>query len=198
MKNESYVVSGAAGVPATSSAPNSFSGATSTAPLDTVSIQQYAEQLRQLAQQIENFLQRQVDRVERQIASPSGSDDPELEALVEEVQQARQKWEQERLHERHLLQEDAQRLAEAWQRLEDEQRELLKHRASFKTSSGLTQTLSLPSTGPLQPARAEGRAAAAAPFNPDPTSSAVANRNQLQFQQLRREMLEHARQRRKG
>lgn len=161
-------------------------------------LQQNAEKLRHVAQQVESFLIRQIDRLQRELEeAESLTDRDELERMTEEFRQMQQKWDAERQEERNRLQEDSERLAEAWQRLEAEQREVLKYRVSNTKLAGLgTARPQTRSAGPLAPTHpiavmpalnAGGAGVAVA----SPTS----HKNQLQFQQLRREMMEHARQR---
>lgn len=161
-----------------------------------------AEQLRQLATQIQSFLSRQIDRLEQELASctPASEEQVELEHLLAEFRQEREAWEHEKLQEQKRLREDSQRLIEAWQRLEAEQRELLKQRALKKNSASNTVP-AVPATLPVINAVPAEVTVAGTVAGPGSTAGgaapSVAHRNQQQFQQLRREMLEHARQRRK-
>jgi hypothetical protein len=155
-----------------------------------------AEKLRNVAEQVEAFLMRQIDRLQRELEQAETLGDRyEIERMTEEFQQMREKWDSERQQERNRLLEDSQRLVEAWQRLEAEQRELLKYRLPNKLV-GLSAGRAVACTsGPLSPMPTAGAE------NPRLVASGVAapaaHKNQLQFQQLRREMMEHARQRRK-
>jgi hypothetical protein len=161
-------------------------------------LQQNAEKLRNVAQQVESFLIRQIDRLQRELEdAESLTDRDELERMTEEFRQMQQKWDVERQEERNRLQEDSERLAEAWQRLEAEQREVLKYRVSNNKLAGLgtARSQSRPAV-PLVPAHP---VAAVPALSSGVAGVAVAtptsHKNQLQFQQLRREMMEHARQR---
>jgi hypothetical protein len=161
-------------------------------------LHQNAEKLRNVAQQVESFLVRQIDRLQRELEeAESLGDREELERMAEEFRQMQQKWDLERQQERSRLQEDSERLAEAWQRLEAEQREVLKYRVPNNKLAGLgSGRASVRSAGPLAPAHPMAVAPA---LNGSSVGMAVAtplsHKNQLQFQQLRREMMEHARQR---
>jgi hypothetical protein len=162
-------------------------------------LQQNAEKLRHVAQQVESFLMRQIDRLQRELQQVESPDDRyELERLSEEFEQMRDKWDAERQLERSRIQEDSSRLVEAWQRLEAEQRELLKYRTPNKIAGLSTGRSAVRSGSPLSPVPAssskETSMVGATMGSP---ATAASHRNQLQFQQLRREMMEHARQRRK-
>ncbi len=114
-----------------------------------------------------------------------------------ELQEAREAWEEDRQQECRRMQEDSQRLIDAWEKLEAEQREMLKHRVAMRGApSGPPITGKSP---PTSAPRSESPSAISQPptLSAAPAAGAVAHKNQLQFQQLRREMLEHARQRRK-
>lgn len=172
---------------------------------ETIAVQEQAEQLRLVAAQIDQFLHRNLDRLERQIANsanrPAGVDTRELDGMVSDFQAMKQKWDVERQLERQSLSDDAQRLAEAWQRLEQEQRELLRYRSTMKAAPSTT----LPTTQGTEVAaqasvvRGEPKTppAVAAAYAPPAAGPVNSGKNQLQFQQLRREMMEHARQGRK-
>ena len=157
-----------------------------------------AEKLRQLAAQIEAFLTRQIDRLDRELERvPRAGTGGDVDRMMDEFQVVRTQWEQDRRDEQRRLQEDAERLVDAWSRLEVEQREMLKQRMQGKSIAAIN---SPPVTRTQPPARPEGSLTAPSPAAAMPNDpGSVANpRNQLQFQQLRREMLEHARQRRKS
>jgi hypothetical protein len=161
-----------------------------------------AEQLQQIAAQIQSFLSRQIDRLEQEISTcaPATEEHAELEAMLNEFRQERADWEQEKLQEQRRIHEDSQRLIEAWQRLEAEQRELLKQRALKKTmTNSTTASMQNVSTTPASSRQEPVTTGISSVASPGPTASAtgISHRNQLQFQQLRREMLEHARQGRK-
>jgi hypothetical protein len=155
-----------------------------------------AEKLRNVAEQVEAFLMRQIDRLQRELEQAETLGDRyELERMTEEFQQMREKWDSERQQERNRLLEDSQRLVEAWQRLEAEQRELLKYRLPNKLV-GLSASRAVAcSSGPLSPMPTTGTDNSR--LVGSGVSAPAAHKNQLQFQQLRREMMEHARQRRK-
>jgi hypothetical protein len=162
-------------------------------------LQLNAEKLRNVAQQVESFLMRQIDRLQRELLQAEAAGDRyEIEQMSEEFELMREKWDSERQQERDRLQEDSDRLAEAWQRLEAEQREMLKYRVPNKMAGLGNGRTVVRSSGPLSPV--------ATPVQSEPlmargtsggVATAAAHKNQLQFQQLRREMMEHARQRRK-
>lgn len=156
-----------------------------------------AEKLRQLAAQIEAFLTRQIDRLDRELEWVPRAGTGDVDRMMDEFQVVRTQWEQDRRDEQRRLQEDAERLVDAWSRLEAEQREMLKQRMQGKSIAAIN---SPPVTRTQPPARPEGSLTAPSPAAAMPNDpGSVANpRNQLQFQQLRREMLEHARQRRKS
>ncbi len=111
----------------------------------------------------------------------------------------RQKWDAEHQMERSRLQEDSERLAEAWQKLEAEQREMLKYRVTNKKMASLgagRSTMRPPSPlGPMHPAVVSAESTIGGTAGGVATAPPSAIKNQLQFQQLRREMMEHARQR---
>ncbi len=159
-----------------------------------------AQQLRQVASRIEEFLLRQIDRLEDEIAKTANTaQDLESGALREDFERLRDKWEVERQQEIDKLREDAQRLAESWQHLEAEQRELLMRQATIRTvpvpvshetdgyaDNGAMHPVRLSPAGAVAAVGAEIRALA---------GGATVQKAQLQFQQLRREMQRHAQQR---
>ncbi|MCA9166514.1 MAG: hypothetical protein KDB23_02545 [Planctomycetales bacterium] len=155
-------------------------------------LEQEADRLRVVASQIELFLFRQIERLEDEIAhcnAPVSQNSGSLEEGWSEFERARSKWEDEKNQERARLHEEAQRLLEAWGKIEHEQRELMKQRLPGKLSGSVPTAAPPTSTGDssLSPISSTNR--------PADASGGTAARNQ--FQQLRREMLEHARQRRK-
>jgi hypothetical protein len=162
-------------------------------------LQHNAEKLRNVAQQVESFLMRQIDRLQHELEmAESLTDRDELERMTQEFRQMQQKWDAERQQERNRLQEDSERLAEAWQRLEAEQREVLKYRAPNNKLAGLSSGRApARSAGPLTPSHPTATTPAAINCNGPGVAMATpsTHKNQLQFQQLRREMIEHARQR---
>jgi hypothetical protein len=162
-------------------------------------LQVNAEKLRNVAQQVEAFLMRQIDRLQRELQMAEGSGDRyEIEQMSEEFELMREKWDSERQQERTRLQEDSDRLAEAWQRLEAEQREMLKYRVPNKMAGLSGSRTVVRSSGPLSPIPSPAPAEPSMVRGTSGTiATAAAHKNQLQFQQLRREMMEHARQRRK-
>jgi hypothetical protein len=163
-------------------------------------LQQKAEKLRNVAQEVESFLMRQIDRLQRELEqAETWGDRHELERLTDEFEQMRQKWDSERQLERSRLQEDSQRLAEAWQKLEAEQRDMLKYRVTNSKLAGLGAGRLAPraasSHGPMQPVTAGTESALARKSGGVTTAVPTGHKTQMQFQQLRREMMEHARQR---
>lgn len=166
---------------------------------DSNQLQQRAEQLRQVAASIEEFLLRQIDRLQEEIANAAKSaGELNLGSLQEEFERMREQLEEERKDEMDQIREDARRLAESWQMLEAEQRELLMRQATIRTvpSPATSEVDGLGETSPLHPMRltsagavttvgAEIRAIA---------GGATIQKAQLQFQQLRREMQRHAQQ----
>lgn len=169
---------------------------------DAQSLQEQADQLRQVALQMDTFLVRQLDRLQRHLSLGSTCNQQEFAEIQASFAKMKLQWEEERQQEKQNLLEDAQRLADAWQRLEQEQREILKQRASFKSSSanavGAAPANVTDHDPSLQPSRVEVKAKAApVAFAADSVIPTGSSKNQLQFQQLRREMLEHSRQHRK-
>ena len=93
--------------------------------------QQNVDTLRAVAQHVEAFLVRQIERLQQELKqTESYGDRHELARLTEEFEVMRRKWDAERQQERSRIQEDSQHLVEAWQRLEPAQRELLKFRST--------------------------------------------------------------------
>lgn len=176
---------------------------TLTYATDSQWLQEQADQLRQVAMQMDTFLVRQLDRLQRHLALGASCNQQEFAEIQASFAKMKLQWEEERQQEKQNLLEDAQRLADAWQRLEQEQREILKQRASFKSTSassagGATAVPVADHDPSLQPGRVEVKTKAApVAFAADTMLPAGSSKNQLQFQQLRREMLEHSRQHRK-
>ncbi|MBJ42797.1 MAG: hypothetical protein CMJ80_05865 [Planctomycetaceae bacterium] len=155
-----------------------------------------AERLSQMAEQMQMFLTKQVDRLEKEIgAAPGGKPDfVEYQRLVEEFQEVRQAWELERDAEKDRLVMESERLVEAWKKLEAEQRETLKQRV-LRTAGGEAR-VGGQGGGALASQRLAGPSNTVAVADCDSRSPTSRN-GQIPFQQLRREMMEHARQRRK-
>ena len=155
-----------------------------------------AERLSQMAEQMQMFLTKQVDRLEKEIgAAPGGKPDfVEYQRLVEEFQEVRQAWELERDAEKDRLVMESERLVEAWKKLEAEQRETLKQRV-LRTAGGEAR-VGGQGGGALASQRLAGPSNTVAVADGDSRSPTSRN-GQIPFQQLRREMMEHARQRRK-
>jgi hypothetical protein len=180
-------------------APSERSEAPVTVCSDSSQVETRAEQLREVAAQIEEFLLRQIDRLQEEISKAAESaGELNLGSLQEEFERMREQLEEERREEMDQIREDAQRLAESWQMLETEQRELLMRQATIRTvpSPATTEVDGLGEASPLHPMRltpagavttvgAEIRAIA---------GGATIQKAQLQFQQLRREMQRHAQQ----
>jgi hypothetical protein len=165
---------------------------------DVPKLQHNAEKLRNVALQVESFLLRQIDRLQRELEQVETlSDRDELERMTDELRQMQQKWDVERQQERSRLQEDSNRLAEAWQRLEAEQREVLKYRVSNNKMAGLgAGRAPARPVGPLAPSHpAAIEPEVACGSSGGAVATASTHKTQIQFQQLRREMMEHARQR---
>jgi len=170
---------------------------------EPVSLPCRAQRLREVACRIEEFLVRQISRLQDEVTKTVASvgSDRETAALQAEFELLREQLEEERQREMEQMQEDAQRLAESWQHLEAEQRELLMKQATMRTvptpaavepeglvESGSLHPLRLSPGGGVATVGAEIRAIA---------GGATIQKAQLQFQQLRREMQRHSQQRKK-
>jgi len=166
----------------------------------SVAVQRSAQELRQLSSQVEAFLLRQLERFEQELIDVQTQDETHYSAdVIAELEAAKQLWENQRAEELARIQDDSRRLAEAWAKLEEEQREVLRQRAAQQASGGAAATSGKSTSVPTSSERA--RNLVAAPSGPGTVQRSApapaGHKNQLQFQQLRREMLEHARQRRK-
>lgn len=156
-----------------------------------------AEHLSQIARQMEAFLEQQLARIEEFALAANGLDQnaaAELARLQEQFQHQRSQWEQERDEERERLLEESQRLVKAWKDLEAEQREAMKQQA---LSGQLGRYATSKADGKAAATAAKEVAQTTAPVAPANGAPPTSRQGPAQFQQLRREMLEHARQRRK-
>lgn len=166
----------------------------------SVSVRRSAKELRQLSVQVEAFLLRQLERFEQELVETQNSDENHYSAdMIAEFEAAKQLWEDQRAEELARIQDDSRRLAEAWEKLEEEQREILRQRAAQQASGGMAVTTGKSTAVLANSERSRNSGASAGgPGTVQLSAPAPAgHKNQLQFQQLRREMLEHARQRRK-
>lgn len=171
-------------------------------PREAAQLQARAQQLRQVANRIEEFLIRQIDRLQGAIAESTAADgQAELGLLRDDFQRQRDKWEADRQLEIEQLREDARRLAEAWKHLESEQRELLMRQATIRTMppTVVSEAEACAENSPLHPVRLSptGTVAAVGTAIGCVGNAATMQKAQLQFQQLRREMQRHAQQRKK-
>ena len=171
-------------------------------PREAAQLQARAQQLRQVANRIEEFLIRQIDRLQGAIAESAAADgQAEMGLLRDDFQRQRDKWEADRQLEIEQLREDARRLAEAWKHLESEQRELLMRQATIRTMppAVVSEAEACAENGPLHPVRLSptGTVAAVGAAVGCVGNAATMQKAQLQFQQLRREMQRHAQQRKK-
>jgi hypothetical protein len=158
--------------------------------------------LRRVANRIEEFLVEQIERLQKAIAETEISpEEGELGTMREDLDRLRDEWEVQRQQEIEQLQEDAQRLVEAWKHLESEQRELMLRQASIRSTPGpvMSEGGAYSENGPLHPMRVSpaGTVAAVGAEIGGIAGTATIQKAQLQFQQLRREMQRHARQRKK-
>jgi hypothetical protein len=161
-------------------------------------VQAGAEQLREVAGQIEDFLLRQIDRLQEEISRAMESSGPlEMGTLQDELDRMREELERERQQELDQIREDARRLAESWQTLELEQRELLMRQATMRTvPTPAAEVDGLGEKNPLHPTRVTpgGTVAAVGAEIRAIAGGATIQKAQLQFQQLRREMQRHKQQ----
>ena len=164
-----------------------------------VNTQLTAERLCQMAEQMEMFLTKQIDRLENELRDtpPKVPDQQEYQHLFDEFQEVRRKWEMEREEQQERLANESQRLVEAWQKLEAEQRETLRQRV-LKTANTDVGNANPLADGSLAPQRISNQRNTGTVDAPGADSKLPTSRNgQIPFQQLRREILQHARQRRK-
>ena len=170
--------------------------------LEAAELKDRAQQLRLVANRIEEFLVQQIERLQQVIAEAQlPSDQAELGAMRDDFERMRDQWEIERQREIQKLREDGERLIEAWKYLEKEQRDLLLRQAAIRSTPApaMMEGDSHLENGPLHPVRVSpaGAVAAVGAEIGGLVGSATIQKAQLQFQQLRREMQRHARQRKK-
>jgi hypothetical protein len=144
-----------------------------------------AERFRELANRIENFLCAQLDRCESLLAETPG-DQTEAVALIQrEILEQREQWQAERQEEFERLRKEANWLADAWKRLEAEERRIAAQRETLQACGKSAQhRLAAPAY----------RAAAEIASTRSPVQACGGSELAwVQFQQLRREIQQHAR-----